>query len=196
MGGEPDHNVRETFAESLDHLQVQLVELGRITRGALQDAKLRIDRHYGAIGAHHVIHRGAAARDDHRLAELGDMAQQRQIDDISRSDLVSRHIECFEEVRARNIESRGEEGYADLLRMRDQFEMLFRGEFQRLTVFAISRAIAVAMQIGRVEHRLGEQGAVVALLQLDRVRAALLRDGRTSSCTARGRPDGYGRSRR
>ena len=126
MGGEPDHNVRETFAESLDHLQVQLVELGRITRGALQDAKLRIDRHYGAIGAHHVIHRGAAARDDHRLAELGDMAQQRQIDDISRSDLVSRHIECFEEVRARNIESRGEEGYADLFRMRDQFEMLFR----------------------------------------------------------------------
>ena len=153
-------------------------------------------RHDRVVGAHDVVHGGAAGADDHRLADLRHVLEQRRVDDVAGRELERRHVELGEEVGAVVVERSGEERDPDLLAEADQFHVFVAPELQRLAVRPVGVAEGVLALIGAVVHLAGEQRAIVALLQLDRVGAAFLGGAKQVLALRRGRPGDCGRSRR
>ena len=94
---------------------------------------------------------------------------------LERRDLVRRHVELGEEVGALEVEGGGEERDSELLRERLQLLVLGPLELERLAVLAVGGAVAVLVLVRLRVGLAGVETAVVALLQLDRVRARLLR---------------------
>ena len=137
-------------------------------------AELRVDRHDRVVGAAHVVELGAAGGDDHRLAESRDVLEQRRALQVAGRDLVGRHVELCEEVGARDVERGGEEVDAELAGVGLQLGVLARAELEGLAVLAVGGAEAVLVVVRLVVGRPGVEPAVVALLQLDRVRAGEL----------------------
>ena len=173
--GEPDDDVREALAVRLDHAQVQLVGLARVRRRALHEAELRVDRQDGVERALDVLDRAAAGREEDRLAERGHVPEQRSVHEVGRGDLERGHVELGEEVRARLVEDGAEERDALLARELAKLEPGCGVQLERLAVLAVRRAEGVLVVVGRVVERARVERAVVALLELDRVDAALLR---------------------
>ena len=90
-----------SLAVRRDDAQVELLHVGRVAGGALEQADLRVDRGDRLERAVDVVERRAAGGDDHRLADLGDVAEERRVAEVARGDLVGRHVELGEEVGAR-----------------------------------------------------------------------------------------------
>src|SRR5690606_32780964 len=112
----------------------------------------------------------AARRDDHRLAEAGDVLQQRRALQVARGDLVGRNAERLEEVGAGEVEGGGEEVDAELRGIRLQLAVLVQSELEELAVFAVCGAEAVLVVVRLLVGGARIEAAVVALLQLYRVR--------------------------
>ena len=174
--GEADDELRVALAVRRDHAELELLDGGRVGRRALQQAELRVDRRHGLDGAVDVLDRRAAGGDDHRLADRGDVAQERRVAEVAGGDLVGRHVELGEQVGARLVERRREEHEAELAGARLQLDVGAAIELERLAVRAVRRAEAVLVVVGAVVERAGVQAPVVALLELDRVHARLLRE--------------------
>src|SRR5262245_14150799 len=172
---ETDHGTREALAERADHAQIELLERRRIPRGALEDRELRVDRHDRVVGALHVVDEGAAGGNDDRLTEARDVLEQRRAFQIAGRNLVRRNIEFVQEIGAGQVECGGEEIHAELRRQRLQLTVLLEPELQELAVLAIGRTEAVLVVVGFVVRGTGVKTLVVALLQLDRVRAGQFR---------------------
>ena len=102
--GEPDHEAREPLAQRRDDVQVQVVRVGRIRGGALQDAELVVERQDRVDRAVDVLQLRAAGREDHRLSEGGDVPKQRRVADVARRELERRHVELGEQVGALEVE--------------------------------------------------------------------------------------------
>jgi len=88
------------------------------TGSGIDHAATRIDD--GALRASQHLHRRfdlgegrPAGRQDDRLAEARDVAQQRQMGDVARGDLVGRGAASLEDIGALRIEDRGEEHGAE-----------------------------------------------------------------------------------
>ena len=167
--GEPDDVVRVSVAERRDDGQVELLDGGRVRRGALQETDLIVERRERVHGAVDILERRAAARDDHRLAEGGDVPEQGRVAEVAGGDLESRDVELGEEVGARLVECGGEEDEAELGGQSAQLDVGVAAELQRLAVLAVRRPEAVLVLVGALEEFAREEPAVVALLQLDRV---------------------------
>lgn len=146
----------------------------RIARRALHDAEVLVDRHDGPERAARVLHRAAAGRNDHRLADAGDLLQERRVRQIARRDLVGGHVDRGEQIRRRRIEGGREEQDANLPGIGGQRAILLAVELQRLAMFAVGRRIGVLAVVRAVVQFLIEQRPVIALLQLHRVGTGLL----------------------
>ena len=94
--------------------------------------------------------------------------------EVGRGDLEGRHAELGEEVGARQVEGRAEEGDAELAGLVHQLEPVLVLELERLAMLAVRAAEAVLVVVRLVVHRPRVQRPVVALLELHRVDAALL----------------------
>ncbi len=105
----------------------------------------------------------------------GNVAEQRRVREIAGRDLERRQAELGKEVRARLVEDRTEEGHALLARELAELEPLRGRELERLTVLAVRAPERVLVVVRRVEEVTRVEAAVVALLELDGIRAALLR---------------------
>ena len=171
-----DDELRVALAVRRDHAELELLDGGRVRRRALQQAELRVDRRDGLDGAVDVLDRRAAGGDDQRLADRGDMPQERRVAQVAGRDLVRRDVELGEQVGARLVERRREEHEAELAGARLQLDVGAAIELERLAVGAVRRAEAVLVVVGAVVERAREQPPVVALLELDRVHARLLRE--------------------
>ncbi len=136
---------------------------------------LTVDRRDRLDGPVDVLDGGAARRDDHRLPERRDVPQERRVPQVARGDLVGGQLELREQVGARLVERSREEDEPELVR--DAAELRERGsiELERLAVPAVGRAEAVLVVVRAVVQRAREERAVVALLELDRVDAHVLR---------------------
>src|SRR5439155_17985183 len=173
--GETDREVGEALAIDLDHAQVELVDLARIRGRALHQAELRVDREDGVDGALDVLERPSARREEDRPSVRRDVPEERRVDEVGGGDLEGGSADLGEEVRARLVERGAEERHVELARDSVEVEPLLARELERLAVLAVGRAEGVLVVVRQVEERARVQPAVVALLQLDRVRAALLR---------------------
>ena len=132
--GVADDGVGEELPVGVDHAQVELLPLGRVAGGALEDRDLRVDLGDRLVRAPDVVERAAAGGDDHRLADLGDGAEQRRVRQVAGGDLVRRHVEVGEKLGAREVERGREEGDAELRRERLQLLVLGAAELERLAV--------------------------------------------------------------
>ena len=94
---------------------------------------------------------------------------------IGRSDLEGGQAELGEEVGARLVEHRGEQRDALLATELAQLEPRGSRELERFTMLAVRRSEAVLVVVRRVVELSRVEAPVVALLELDRVDAALLR---------------------
>ena len=104
------------------------------------------------------------------------MSQERRVAQVTRGDLVRGDVELLEEVGARFVERRREEDEPELARARLQLDVCRTVELERLAVLAVRRAEAVLVVVRAVVELAREETAVVALLELDRVDARLLRE--------------------
>ena len=172
----PTTELREPFAEGRDDAQVQLLEGRGVAGGALQQAQLRVDGHDGVVGAVHVLHGSATGAEDHGLARLGHVGQQRDVFQVARGDLEGRHVQFGQEIHAGEVEGGGKHGDADLLRVGLELLVLAFAELERLTVLAVGRPVAVLVVVGLLVTGLGVKALVVSLLKLHRIRTALLGD--------------------
>jgi hypothetical protein len=154
--------------------QVHVLGLGGITRSALADAQLLVDRHDRVVGPLYVLHVGSARADDHGLARARDALQQRRVLEVTRRDLVQRNVQLFEKIHAPEIEWCGEHGDFEFDRALLQFLVFLPPEFERVAVGAVGRAVGVLVFVRGFVHLAREQRPVVALLQLHRIGAALL----------------------
>ena len=103
------------------------------------------------------------------------MLQQRRALQIAGRDLVRRDVELPQEIGARQVERGREEVDAELARVRLQLAVLLEAELEELAMLAVGRAEAVLVVVRLVVRRARVEAAVVALLQLDRMRARELR---------------------
>ena len=94
-----------------------------------------------------------------RLAERGDVAEERRVAQVARRDLVRRNVELGEQVGARLVERRREEDEAELARARLQLHVRAAIELERLAVRAVGRAEAVLVVVRAVVERAREQRA-------------------------------------
>src|SRR4051812_6426607 len=170
VAGQADDGVREQLAVGGDDLEVELLPRCRVARRALQQRDLRVDLTERLVAAADVVERRAASRDDRRLAERGDVAQQGRVDDVGRGDLVGRHVELGQEVGGADVEGGGEEGDADALGVGDELLVGLAAELQRLAVRAVRGPERVLVLVGLVVHLARVERGVVALLRLDGVR--------------------------
>ena len=154
-----DDELRVALAVRGDDAELELLDGGRVGRGALQQAELRVDRRHGLDGAIDVLDRRAAGGDDQRLADRSDMAQERRVAEVAGRDLVRRNVELGEQVGARLVERRREEHEAELAGARLQLDKGAAIELERLAVGAVRRAEAVLVVVGAVVERAGEQRA-------------------------------------
>ena len=142
----------------------------------MQHAEVWIDRGDGLDRTVDILQRRAARRDDQRLAERCDVAKERRVRQIARRDLVRRQIELLEEVGARLVERRREEHESQFPRARLELGVRSLVELERLAMRPVGRAEAVLVVVGALEELPREEAAIVALLQLHRVDARLLRE--------------------
>ena len=173
--GEADDEVGVPLAESRDDREVELLDRRRVGGRALQEADLPVDRRDRLDGPVDVLDGGAAGRHDHRLPERRHMPQERRVPQVAGRDLVGGQVELREQVGARLVERGREEDEPELVR--DGAELRERApvELERLAVPAVRGAEAVLVVVRAVVQRAGEERAVVALLELDRVDAHVLR---------------------
>src|SRR5438309_6559686 len=175
MVGKTDDEAREPFAQLRDHAQVEILGCCGIGGSALQDAELLVDGQDRVDRALDVLQRAAAGREEHGLAELRDVSLQRRVLQITRGELVRRHVELREKIRAFEVPGGREERDAELACITLKLAVVVGAELQRLPVLAVRRAerelVVVRLFVvgARVER------AVRALLQLDRIRAPLVR---------------------
>jgi hypothetical protein len=101
--------------------------------------------------------------------------EERRALQVAGRDLVGRHVEGGEEVGTRDVEGRREEVHAELARVFLQRLVLVEAELQEFAVLAVGRAEAVLVVVRPVVRRGCIKPPVVALLQLDCVRAGELR---------------------
>src|SRR5687768_5071666 len=170
VAGIANDRARKPLAILADHPEIELLERRRIAGGALQDAELRINRHDRVVGPLHVIDQGAAGRDDDRLAERGDVLEQRRALDVAGRDLERRHVELAEKVRAGDIERGCKEVDPELAGVLLQLAVLGGAELEKLTMLPVGGAKTVFVVVRLVVGDAGVEPAVVALLQLDRMR--------------------------
>ena len=129
-----------------------------------------------------VLERATAGRQEHRLTEIGDVPEERHVQEVARGELEGVDVELRQEVRARLVECSGNERDPFLARVAREFEPVALVELERLAVFPVRRTEAVLVVVGRLVERAREEAAVVAFLELDRVDAALLRRVDQRSC--------------
>ncbi len=101
--------------------QVRLSDRRRIAADAMQQHEVAPAR--TAVGLDRLrdlLGRAHAGRHDGRLAGLGDAADQRQVDQLERRDLVGRRIEPFEQRDRAVIERRREHRDAELAALGEQ----------------------------------------------------------------------------
>ncbi len=122
-----------------------------------------------------VLERAATGREEHRLAEAGDVAEERHVQEVARGELEGVDVELRQKVGARLVERGGNERDSFLARVARKLEPVALVELERLAVLPVGRAEAVLVVVGRVVELAREEAPVVALLELDRVDAALLR---------------------
>ena len=169
--------LRELLAVGRDHPQVELFERRRIAGGALQDGELRVDRHDRVVGALHVLEQWRRRCETIiGLPKRGHVLQQRRVLQIAGGDLVGRHVERLRGSRRSAMSNAVEKkstpssfAYA----CSSTYSSL--AELQRLAVLAVGGAEAVLVVVRLVVHLARVERAVVALLQLHRVRAGQLR---------------------
>ena len=172
---EPDDEVRIPLAIRLDDAEVQLLHRARVRGGALEQAELRVERKDRVHRPLDVLHRPPARGEEHRLAEPCDVAEKRRVHEVGGGDLEGGRPELGEEVRARLVEHGREERDAFLAAELAELEPVAGRELERVAVLAVRRAEAVLVVVRRVVERARVERLVVALLELDRVRAAAFR---------------------
>ena len=86
----------------------------------------------GLHGLGDFIQRAHAGGDYHRFAMTGDVAEQRQVRQLTRGDFEDGHPESGEKVRTLFIKGRGHEHDAQLLAVAVQFGEVFEREFEAL----------------------------------------------------------------
>jgi len=101
------------------------------------------------------------------------VAQKRRVVEVAGGDLEGGHVQLGQEIGAGRVEGGGKEGDAQLGRVALQLDVLVAAELERLPMKPVGGAEAVLVVVGRLVHLPRVQTPVVALLQLDRVRAAL-----------------------
>ena len=104
------------------------------------------------------------------------MSHERRVAQVAGGDLVRGDVELLEEVGARFVEGRREEDEPELARAGLQLDVRGTVELERLAVLAVRRTEAALVVVGAVVELAREETAVVALLELDRVDARLLRE--------------------
>ena len=85
--GEPDDEIRIALAQCGDDREVEILDVRRVRGGAVQHAQLLVrdeDRVHGAID---VLERPTAGRQEHRLAERGDVPEERDVQEIAGREL-------------------------------------------------------------------------------------------------------------
>ena len=170
-----DDRVREQLAVGLDHAQVELVPvLGRIAGGALEQPDLRVD-----LGDA-VVARGGRRRSSpppvERIIGLPISATNSSSGVFVRSPEailyagMSRSASNSALAKSKAVAKNVTPSWA---RVRLQLLVLGAAELERLAVRAVRRPVAVLVLVRPVEELPRVQAAVVALLELDRVRAAV-----------------------
>ena len=150
VGGQAHDGVRESLPVACDDAQVQLFELGGVARRALHDAELGVDRADRVVGADDVLDGAAAGADEHRLLEPGHVLQERDVPQVAGSHLEGRHIHLGEEVRALEVEGRGEIATPSSPGEGLELAVLVQPELQGLPVLAVGGAEAVPVVVGLV----------------------------------------------
>src|SRR5262249_40084641 len=95
------------------------------------------------------------------------------VQQVPRRELEGVDAELRQEIGARLVERRRDEGGAFLVRVPAELEPVALRELESLTMLAVRRAEAVLVVVWRLVERTREETAVVALLELDRIDAAL-----------------------
>ena len=130
--GEADHGVRKCLAQ-FDH-RSQANEMRR-RRIEIRRVHQRV-RNAGAVenldGFPHALNRVHAGAENDRLAEAGDVFQQRIVVALARSDLVGRHVHAVQPVSRRAREGRADEDHP--LRFDVLLQQLLVGFRQRATL--------------------------------------------------------------
>jgi Dolichyl-phosphate-mannose-protein mannosyltransferase len=173
MVGETDDDLRVALAVGGDHAQVELLDAYRICGGALEHAKLLVERQDRLDRSIHILDRCPARGDDHRLPEPGQVTQERRVAQVARRDLVGWHVKLGEELRARDVEGGREERDAELPGDRLQLDEGVTVELKGFAVLAVRRTEAVFVVVGHVELRPRVERPVITLLQLYGIRTAL-----------------------
>ena len=94
--------------------RLELLHRCRIRRRALQQTNAWVDRQHGLHRPVDVLERRTARRKDERLAERGDVTEERRVAKVARGDLVRGQVELVEQVGARLVEGGREEDEAEL----------------------------------------------------------------------------------
>src|SRR5262249_55073196 len=97
------------------------------------------------------------------------------VQQVPRRELEGVDAELRQEIGARLVERSRDEGGAFLVRVPAELEPVALRELESLTMLAVRRAEAVLVVVRRLVERTGEETTVVALLELDRIDAALAR---------------------
>ena len=135
----------------------------------------------GPDGGVDLAQRGHAGGDHDRLAGLGHPADQRQVDDLGRRDLVGRRVQLLQEVDRGRVERAGERQQAELAgQVEDRLVPLPR----RATPRCRGRSSA-GRPTARGRPRCGTRAVRVDRERVGRVRLQLERSAHRTSATAR-----------
>ena len=104
-----------------------------------------------------VLERAAARRQEHRLAERGDVPKERDVEEVAGRELERVDVELGEEVGARLVERGRDERDALLLRVARQLEPVALRQLEELAVLAVGRAEAVLVVVRRLVERAREE---------------------------------------
>ena len=171
--GEPDYQVGEALSQRRDHVQVEILRLGRVRGGALEDAQLVVEREDRIDRALDVLHRATPRREEHRLPECRDMALKRRVAQVAGGELERGNVELGEQVGALEVEHSGEQRHAELACISQQLAILVRVQLQRFTVLAVRPTEAQLVLVRTIVELAGVERPVRPLLQLDGVHAPL-----------------------
>ncbi len=175
MIGEAHDDIGVPVAERRDDAELELLDGGRVRGRALEHAQARVDGEHRFDRPVDVLQRRAARGQHHRLPERSDVPQQWRVLKVAGRDLVRGQIELLEHVGARLVERRREEHQVELDGEVAELTECVAVELQRLAVLAVRRTEAVLVVVRALVEGASEESPVVALLQLDRVDARLLR---------------------
>src|SRR5207302_2415014 len=142
---------------------------------ALQHTQLVVDREDRFDGTLDICQRAASRREEHRFSEGGDTALQGRVAEVAGRELERRYAELREQVRALEVERGRKERDAGFTCVTQQFTIVVRIELERLAVLTVRGAETELVLVRLVKELARVERAVRALLQLDRIHAALLR---------------------